>query len=166
MKQAALPVSFGGLGLRKLSDLALPCSLSSLHFCLELVESVLPSNRGLTVETDIVEATQEWKDATGLDETPDLSNASKQKAWDEMRSEQLRTSLIDQGSQLDRCRLLAASKAESGAWLHATPVPTLGTHLSAPTLRTAIAFRVGATVAEAYECECGSPADWLGSSLH
>ena len=59
-------------------------------------------------------------------------------------------------------RLLAAVTSESGAWLHALPSASLGTLLDPPTLRVAVALRVGAEVCQPHRCRCGSSADGLG----
>ena len=43
-EQASLPPSFGGLGLRKVSSLALPCYISSLISCSGLIQCILSPN--------------------------------------------------------------------------------------------------------------------------
>jgi hypothetical protein len=65
-------------------------------------------------------------------------------------------------NQLDAARLKAAARAESGLWLHAIPIPSLGTHLDGETLRIAVAQRVGALVCQPHPCRCGKKMDALG----
>ena len=164
-RQACLPVSCGGLGLRKLSDMALPCFLSSLHFCLELIGAILPSGSRANTHAVIAEAAQCWSLATGIETLPDRTTASKQRSWDEPANEKRLKLLIEEGSQVDKCRLRAAGRPESGAWLHAVPVPSLGMHLDASSLRTAVALRVGASVCAPHSCCCGAEVDILGHHL-
>lgn len=40
--QASLPIAFGGLGIRAVSDVALPAFLASIHATLALINSILP----------------------------------------------------------------------------------------------------------------------------
>ena len=42
-QQAVLPTRYGGLGLRRLVDVALPSYVASLHLCLQVISSCLPS---------------------------------------------------------------------------------------------------------------------------
>ena len=41
-EQAKLPISLGGLGVRSVEDLALPCHIASLHAALPLLRSISP----------------------------------------------------------------------------------------------------------------------------
>ena len=53
-RQAALPVRHGGLGVRCVSDLALPCFISSLQSSRDLVEEILqPSSLFATADYDV-----------------------------------------------------------------------------------------------------------------
>ena len=65
--------------------------------------------------------------------------------------------LLENADQIARARLLAAKTEHSGAWLHALPSPTLGTHLD--DLRITVALRVGAVICEPHRCRCGSVVD-------
>lgn len=56
----------------------------------------------------------------------------------------------------DLARLHAASRYESGAWLHALPSPQLGTLLDNDSLRIAAALRLGCKVCEVHRCVCGA----------
>ena len=64
-------------------------------------------------------------------------------------------SLLAAADQVGRARLLSASRKETGMWLNAVPIPSLGTQLAPEVLRVAIALRVGARVCEAHSCRCG-----------
>ena len=66
---------------------------------------------------------------------------------------------------LVRCRLAVLEGAglpNSGSWLHAVPIPSLGTYLDNQALRIAVALRVGARVCEQHACRCGETVDNLG----
>ena len=53
--------------------------------------------------------------------------------------------LLDEGSDdVSRARLLAAATKESGAWLHALPVASLGLRMDDDSLRIAVGLRLGA----------------------
>ena len=66
--------------------------------------------------------------------------------------------------QIDMARILAANAQESGQWLHAIPVPSLGTKLDAEQLRIGIALRIGARICQTHKCRCGRVID--PSGLH
>ena len=74
-------------------------------------------------------------------------------------------SLLNSVDQVTSARLLAAATKESGMWLHAVPVPSLGTQLDPESLWVAVALQVGASVCEWYKCRCGSMMDTLGHRL-
>lgn len=63
---------------------------------------------------------------------------------------------------VDRARLLAVSRPESGAWLHALPSPHLGTLLDNDSLRVAVALRLGCDVCEPHLCICGAMVESSG----
>ena len=60
---------------------------------------------------------------------------------------------------------MASAQAESGSWISAIPVPSLGTQLSPDELRIAIALRTGSKVSELHRCRCGKNSDEFGLHL-
>ena len=56
--------------------------------------------------------------------------------------------MLLEADQESRARLMATSQKESGAWLNALPVSSLGT------LLVAIALRMGADVCIPHSCRC------------
>ena len=70
--------------------------------------------------------------------------------------------LFNSANQVTRARLLAAATKESRMWLHAVPVPSLGTQLDPESFRVAVTLRVGASVCEQHKCQCSSMMDTLG----
>ena len=65
-------------------------------------------------------------------------------------------------NQVHRARLLAARSPDLGAWLGATPLPSLGLHLDNTTVQVEVALRLGAPICEAHLCRCGRRVDRLG----
>ena len=62
------------------------------------------------------------------------------------------------GNDEECARLLSVSTKESGAWLRALPVSTLGS-----TVRVAVGLRLGTTVCGPHSCQrCGDAVDALG----
>ena len=63
-----------------------------------------------------------------------------------------------------RARLLAASSKESGAWLHAVPVSSLGLRMDNNTVRVAVGLRLGAAICHPHTCcHCGAEVDHLAT---
>merc|ERR1711942_620309 len=84
---------------------------------------------------------------------------------DAPRVELAQKSLLDEANQYSKARLLASAQAESGSWISAIPVPSLGTQLSPGELRIAIALRTGSKVSEKQRCRCGKITDEYGFHL-
>ena len=62
-----------------------------------------------------------------------------------------------------KARLLSVSSSESGAWLGALPVPSLGTKLDNESLRIALGLRLGVPIVVEHTCVCGSKVNVFGS---
>ena len=87
---------------------------------------------------------------------------SRQRDWDDAACRSRRDRLLDSSNQLHRARLLAASAPNSGAWLHALPLPSLGLHLDEETVRVGTALRLGAPICQPHRCRCGQQVDRYG----
>ena len=160
--QAALPVSHGGLGFRRAGDIALPAFISSMHSVSNLVEAVL-SDVNIVADTEELQGAVElWRERGGDPLSLEGQDKSKQKVWDLPLVERTLNGLLAAADQTVRARLLAASCRESGLWLHAVPVPSLGTQLDPETLRISVALRVGAKICQQHPCRCGQRMDELG----
>ncbi|MEL6816871.1 MAG: hypothetical protein AAFP03_19005, partial [Cyanobacteria bacterium J06598_3] len=153
---------FGGLGIRRLTDVALPSFIASLHHCQPLMSSILPKSLAARVSEERDQATAAWKKKADERAPPEGDEKTLQKAWDSPLMEKQRDALLSNANQYDRARLLSAATSESGAWLRALPSANLGTHLDTNTIRIAIALRVGADVCTQHPCKCGSLADSKG----
>ena len=65
---------------------------------------------------------------------------------------------------VDRARLLACTAKESGAWLQALPISSLGLRLDDSTLRIAVGLRLGTAICAAHQCHhCGEEVDCRGT---
>ena len=61
--------------------------------------------------------------------------------------------------QVSRARLMATAQKESGDWLNALPVSSLGTLLDPESFRVAFALRVGPDICIPHSCRCGGRMD-------
>ncbi len=153
--QASLPIPLGGLGIRRATDLALPCFLSSMSSFGEAAADLVSS---------AVAHDQEFITSLSFfDNVPD--NPGRQKSWDSINMLLRQKSLLENAQDdATRCRLLAASSPQSGAWLEALPSSPLGLKLTDEQLRIAVALRLGSPVCVPHNCQlCGTPVDVLGS---
>jgi len=156
--QATLPLRHGGLGLRAVSDVALPAYAASLHGSRPLVESILQNTLecSLTPETDSVTAS--WAEAGhSIPENPAV-----QRNWDSTSSVGRFTALQERSDQRRRACLEAAKQPHSGDWLSVIPSSATGTFLDDECLRYAVALRTGSRACEPYRCRCGRTVDIHG----
>ena len=158
--QASLPTKFGGLGLRRVSSLSIPCYASSLNSAQELMGEILPSTIGKECQLDEAEAhlLTEYHQAV----IPSGEARSKQRAWDEAICHQEFDELLSSANQVDSARLLAAASPHTGAWVHALPLTEIGLHLDKESVRIGVALRVGAIICEPHRCTCGVLVNTLG----
>ena len=161
-EQAILPGRYGGLGVRRTEDVALPSYVASLHRCQQHISALLPSSCHAPFVQELTKATEDWQTMAGSSKLPDGDRRHQQRAWDSAIIERRRDSLLSQANQFARARLLSAAAPESGAWLRAIPSRNTGTLLDNETLRVSIALRVGAAVCSPHRCKCGCLADSLG----
>ena len=109
---------------------------------------------------ELAEAVESWRGASGGAPLPD--DPSRQKAWYLPIVERNWENMLRVVDQVSSARLLATAQRESGAWLNALPVSTLGTLLDSQSFRVAIALRVGADVCIPHSCRCGGRMDSRG----
>ena len=152
--QAALPVKDGGLGVRRASDLAIPAYFSSLAASATVARQILPGEEEL--DTTICEGAKAmWIRKSGSEETPE--EPAKQQSWDKPIVKKTYQSLIERSDCIGtQARLKAATGTCSGAWLEATPIPSLGTRLEDEAVRIAISLRLGSNVVVPHTCRCSA----------
>ena len=151
--QSTLPVAYGGLGIRRATDLSDPAFLSSLFSVYEQVKRLMPL------------AAVDHHVPQGLPNLQPRVKAS-QKAWDSLQCERRKNELLTgapEGST-QRRRLLAATAPKSGIWLNALPSSNLGLKLDNEQLRIAVALRIGAPISQPHQCrQCQAPVDELAT---
>ena len=85
---------------------------------------------------------KEWNERNSGPAFPDDADRSRQRTWDLPLAEASLAGLLDRADQISRARFLASRQRESGLWLHALPIPALGTLPDPETFRVAVALRV------------------------
>ena len=105
--QASLPVRSGGLGIRKASDISLPCFISSALLASSLVDAILSSVPNLApfkVSTEM----ELWKTKGQGRIEHEGESGFRQRAWDTPYIEFVKKN----------CSRLQISSPEYGYWLH------------------------------------------------
>jgi hypothetical protein len=152
-----LPVKLGGMGIRQAVHTAIPSFLASVHACRQHTTSLLPTTLSL-MDLDVEDAMDEWAihfQPAGI--MPPVDARSAQEQWEDPLFRLANQQLLDTAaSPAERARVLAASTAESGAWLNALPSPPLGTHLDDESFRVSAALRLGCSVCQPHTCPCGA----------
>ena len=160
--QVTFPFIQGGLSFRRAFDVVLPGFIFSLLAVRPLVDAVLSHVSGLAQMGELTVAVLSWSSAhISVCEPEGLSRLSH-KTWDVEAARMSFVNLLNSVDQVTRASLLAAATKEIRMWLHAVPVPSLGTQLDPESLWVAVALRVGASVYEWHKCRCGSVMESLG----
>ena len=161
--QATLPVNSSGLGLQSASNLAPSVFLASDNGVSDLMHQLLPTQLSAASHCDRDLVLSTWTDALSVDTTL-LTATNLQKFWDQPIVHQLFDSLLAQCTdQFSQSHLLGACSSESGAWLNAPPVSSLGLCMCDDAVRTAIGLRVGAPICLPHTCNlCGKSTDEFG----
>ena len=112
---------------------------------------------------ELAEAVESWRTASGCALLPD--DSSRQKAWNIPIVEINWENMLRGADCCCRGQIAGhGTERESGSWLNALPVSSLGTLLDSESFRVAIALRVGADVCVPHFCRCGG---WMDSrGLH
>lgn len=161
--QASLPVNFGGLGVRSAVVVAPSAFLASSHASADLVDLLVPDGSAFQSSPFIEDALALWSQ-DHPHSPPEGVEAGKQKAWDSVRSRLIADELLQNAKDdTDRVRLLAVSTKESGAWLEALPVTSLGLRLDDTALRIGVGLRLGIPICSPHVCQhCGCAVDSFG----
>lgn len=159
-QQSFLPLSLGGLGLRRASDIALPAFIASRCSVSKMMSDML---RHDMVNSDLEDALQKWENKCPGVPQPTESSRFQQKSWDKPLYKRQHDELLSRiSSDREKGRLLASASPGASAWLTPPPLPMLGLKLNNEQLRIAIALRLGAPICAPHRCKCGSAVDSLG----
>ncbi len=148
-QQSSLPVGKGGLGIRRLEELASPAFLASSYSTSALVDLILPDNLPVAnLRTESI--CSMWLDDLQRISASDLfvppqDKRGIQAAWNEPVTKRRRQKLLDDASDTrTKARLLATASQESGKGLHALPCASVGTFLHHDQLHISVVLRLGA----------------------
>lgn len=151
--QARLPIALGGLGLTSCVALALPSHVASLQKSSDMVKHILPDYAWQLFQESVASLTAKASDEIGTVTRPESS-----KEWMALLHNKSATALLaSAGDDQNKARLLAVSRPQAGAWLHALPVEALGTWMDDESVRVCTALRLGSPTGEAHVCACGEP---------
>ena len=157
-----MPVRFGGIGIIKATSIASSAYISSKLSCVELEASLLPDHLPLSPSPgNLDHAFSNWKACSNTDVLP---SSTRQRDWSVAVFQNIQQSLLNSSVDAqDEARLLASAQKESGAWLEALPVPSLGLHLSDNELRVVVSLRLGVPTCAEHTCACNEKVDILGT---
>ena len=163
--QAVLPVWSGGLGVRSASQLAPSAFLASAAGSSELNRQILPPRLQEAPCPFHGVALALW--SSGHDDPPPPPPApasSLQWSWDSPRVTSAYKKLLETAPDAPtRARLLAACTKESGAWLQALPVSSLGLRMDKEVVRVAMGLRLGVSLCHPHLCKhCQTQVDHQG----
>jgi len=157
--QASLPVKDGGLGIRRVSSLALPAFLASAAGTLCLQDDIL-SGCAFSDSIHLQTYLSDWSSKFG--DLPEVL-PPKQPFWDRpgiLVDQTLVRSSLTSPPQV--ASFLAASSPHSGDWLFALPITSCGLRLDDEAVRIAVGLRLGLPLCVPHQCRCGSQVDACG----
>ena len=161
--QATLPVKAGGIGVRRVSQLAPSAYLASAAGCSDLTQLIQPPLFQDLPVPYWAEAVECWKRGVSAD-PPCPSRQSCQRAWDSLLVTTSYETLLESTiSSIEKARLLAVVHPDSGAWLNALPISALGLRLDDIEIQISIGLRLGVPLCRPHLCDgCGATVDESG----
>ena len=158
--QATLPIKEGGLGVRRVSSLALSAFLASAESTLPLQASIL-SSCPCPADSFVEVFQARWCASHGSPPVGELS--CSQSAWDRpgilLDRGQVEANMAD---TRQKASFLAAATRHSGDWLTALPIASCGLRLDDEAIRVAVALRLGLNLCVPHVCRCGAQVDAWG----
>jgi hypothetical protein len=159
-RQSTLPIRFGGLGIRRISDICLPAFLSSINGVKKLVSLLLNSKDNELNIHHYDEALAVWGVANE-NEIPTIPQF--QKNWDNINIKGIIANDLIFNSPRDLARFKALQYRESGSWLHAIPSPNIGILLDNTSFQVCIGLRLGCNLCTPHICKCNAKVDEIGT---
>ena len=137
---ASLPINSGGIGTRRVQDIALPAFLSSVNACTQLVSIMLHQSTLQAEEiADYQDGLDIWNGLHPGSAQPEIPSLQRQ--WNRIAIARLIGNLKIESDE-DKARFLAVQRPESGAWLQALPSKSIGTLLENNSFRIAVGLRL------------------------
>ncbi|XP_052759361.1 uncharacterized protein LOC128202586 [Galleria mellonella] len=159
--QATLPVRHGGLGVRKVSSVALPAFLASVHASNPLCGKIINPSSGSVEIWGVGEAVNAWQLQCPSSDMPNICHSQRQ--WDEPLCIKTQQNLVTHCESAEtRARLQAVAERESGYWLQAFPSTNTGTLLDDCSFTLLIGLRLGVKIVQPHRCSCGASVEELG----
>ena len=154
----------GGLGIQSAVQLAPSTFLASAAAASDLVNRIVPIHLQGSPLPNVDDASFLW--SSGHNQVPPEGvDQQRQKAWDTRRASARADSLLWYAQdRRSRARLLASTAKESGTWLNALPIASLGLHMDIDTIRVATGLCLGAPLCRPHSCHhCGDEVDSLAT---
>ena len=152
--QASLPIRVGGLGVRRTAQLAPPAYLASAAGCFSLVHQIIPYSSPVHPDPNTEAAIAHWSRGH-LEPPPSSPNSMCQRIWDLPHIAATYNALLEQApNDQAKARLMAVACPESGAWLNALPIASLGLHMSDDVVRIAAGLRLRVLLCRPHHCTC------------
>ena len=148
--QASLPVKAGGIGIRR-------ATLASAAGCSSIVRQILPLPFIECADACTKAALVVWGEDHSHPPPPSPSSCH-QKSWDAPKIKATVDHLLESAANdLTKVRFLALSCPESGAWLNALPLSSIGLRMDDDVIRIAVGLRLGLAVCHPHACsDCGA----------
>ena len=134
----SFPIKLGGLGIHSACQLAPSAYLASAAGTSDTLNSMLPASLHNASIPDVESGLSHW--SKGNNSAPPVPPASSfQKAWDLPKMQLVAQGLLaNADSPSSRARFLAASTPESGKWINAFPISSIGLRMDNSTIRIAV----------------------------
>jgi hypothetical protein len=150
--QASLPISKGGLGIRKITDICLPAFLSSIYGAEYLLSNILPMKDNKIQIHLLEEALNTWS-SINVDFP---TYKCLQKEWDVINIKRIIETTIHFERATDLALFKALQLPESGAWLQAVPSKNIGTFIDGQILQIYVGLRLDCNLYQSHVCSCGN----------
>ena len=155
--QAALPITSGGIGLQRVSRLALAGFMAGARSSARLVDMLIQD-----VKEDLLLAQADELYTTSVPGDSYKQCISMAKLSENLSASDKQSLSLRVPSGRETARLLSVTSHEAAMAFSAVPSVAAGARLSDEAVRVAVAMRLGAPVGIACPCQCGSELDDLG----
>ena len=150
--QASLPICAGGLGVRRAAQLAPSAYLASAAGCFSLVHQIIPCSSPVHHDPNTEAAIAHWS-LDHLEPSPSSPNSKRQRISPHIAATY--NALLEQApNDQAKARLVAVARPESGAWLSALPIASLGLRMSDDVVRIAAGLQLGVPLCLSHLCTC------------